>query len=85
MLLGQHQFPASAGLFDNVLSDYLWARAVLLTGSLSFILVHVPIDGSFIMSSSMYGIIAVAGYDLLFRAYKLPDTSAKYGALQDPP
>ena len=21
-----------AGLFDNVLSDYLWARAVLLTG-----------------------------------------------------
>ena len=36
-----------AGLFDNVLSDYLWVRAVLLTGSLSFILGPVPIDESF--------------------------------------
>lgn len=58
-----------AGLFDNVLSDYLWVRAVLLTGSLSFILGPVPIDESFTASL----LVAVAGYGSLFQAYKLQD------------
>ena len=31
-LLGKSMYIGHAGLLDNVLSDYLWARAVLLVG-----------------------------------------------------
>ena len=37
---GRHHFLfVTAGLFDNVLSDYLWVRAVLLTG-ISLMVAH---------------------------------------------
>lgn len=41
-------FPA--GLFDNVLSDYLWVRAVLLTGTCLPIPAHFPLDNPFNLS-----------------------------------
>ena len=40
-------FVAPAGLFDNVLSDYLWVRAVLLTGRFSLLVAPVPTTRAF--------------------------------------